>query len=152
MQPPTKGRILCTEDDPDSRELIVWVLTDYGFDVSCSETSDHAIELAKAEHFDLYLLDSWMPGLSGTDLTKKLREFDLTTPVLFYSAAAFDSDKQVARLAGAKGYLVKPETNDILIAEIIRLIAESKIAIPVESTAPTSACSSNTMHSACKVG
>ncbi|MBA2527840.1 MAG: response regulator [Pyrinomonadaceae bacterium] len=78
-----KGRILCTEDDADTRELIAWVLTDQGFDVICANSASHALELAKGQHFDLYLMDRFMPGLSGTELTKKLREFDIKTPILF---------------------------------------------------------------------
>ena len=127
--PAPKARILCTEDDPDTRELIVWVLSDHGFEVTCTETAGHAVGLAKAQYFDLYLVDNWMPGLSGTELTEKLREFDVATPILFYSAAAYQTDKEAAHLAGAQGYLVKPAQNDELIAEVVRLIAGAKIAI-----------------------
>ncbi len=123
-----KGRILCTEDDADTRELIVWVLTAQGFDVIWAETADHALKLAKEQDFDLYLVDTLMPGLSGTELTKKLREFDIKTPILFYSGAVFESDKEDARLAGAQGYLVKPVENEALVAEVTRLIVESKIS------------------------
>ena len=133
--PPPKGRILCTEDDPDTRELIVWVLTRHRFDVTCSENADHAIALAKARRFDLFLVDSKMPRLSGTELTKKLREFDTKTPILFYSGAALDTDKEDARLAGAQGYLLKPADSDDLIAEVVRLITESRSAIALAVTA-----------------
>jgi DNA-binding response OmpR family regulator len=75
----TKGRILCTEDDVDTREL-----------------------------------------------TEKLCQFDLKTPVLFYSGAAYETDREAARVSGAQGYLVKPANGDQLIAEVTRLIAESK--------------------------
>lgn len=138
MQIP-KGRILCTEDDPDSRELINLVLTKYGFDVVCTERTDQAIDLAKAQFFDLYLVDNWMPGLSGTELTQKLRKFDTKTPILFYSAAAYETDKEAARLSGAQGYLVKPTDSDHLSAEVARLIAESRIAKPLESATHVSA-------------
>lgn len=126
-----KSRILCTEDDPDTRELIVLVLTGRGFDVRCTDSADEAISLAKSEPFDLYLVDNWMPGLSGPELTEKLREFDIKTPILFYSAAAYESDKEKARLAGAQGYLVKPVDFNHLTKEVSRLIAESRIAMPL---------------------
>jgi CheY-like chemotaxis protein len=67
-----------------------------------------------------------MPGFSGTQLTAKLREFDKKTPILFYSAAAYRGDAEEASLAGAQGYLAKPVDNDDLIAEVARLIAESR--------------------------
>lgn len=125
-----KRRILCTEDDPDTRELIVLVLTETGFDVKCADTPVKAIEMAKSESFDLYLVDNWMPGLTGPELTRKLREFDLKTPILFYSAAAFESDKEDARLAGAQGYLVKPVGFNELASEVRRLITESRRVKP----------------------
>ena len=131
MQTP-KGRILCTEDDVDTRELIDLILTQYGFEVVCTQHPDHAIALAKTQLFDLYLVDNWMPRLSGTELTKSLREFDTKTPVLFYSGAAYEADKKAARLSGAQGYLVKPADGDQLIEEVIRLISESKVVIPAE--------------------
>ena len=124
-----KGRILCTEDDPDTRELIVCLLTAHGFEVICTETAGHAVKVAKAQHFDLYLVDNWMPGLSGTELTEKLREFDVATPILFYSAAAYETDKEAAHLAGAQGYLVKPVRNEDLIAEVVRLVDGAQKAI-----------------------
>jgi DNA-binding response OmpR family regulator len=74
-----------------------------------------------------------MPGLSGTALTEELREFDSRTPILFYSAAAYDSDKEAAYTSGAQGYLVKPADGDQLIAEVNRLIAESKNASPAKA-------------------
>ena len=127
----TKGRILCTEDDIDTRELIDLVLTRHGYEVVCSASNVQAIDLAKTQNFDLYLVDNWMPGLSGTELTEKLRQFDLKTPVLFYSAAAYETDREAARVSGAQGYLVKPADGDQLIAEVNRVIADSKTNSPV---------------------
>jgi DNA-binding response OmpR family regulator len=131
-----KGRILCTEDDPDTRSLIALVLGQHGYEVVTTESTVNALELAKTQHFDLYLVDTWMPGLSGTGLTEKLREFDIKTPILFYSGAAYESDKVKARIAGAQGYLVKPVENDELVAEVVRLIAAAQIAVPVALVVP----------------
>lgn len=126
-----KGRILCSEDDEDTRDLITFVLSDHGFEVIGTQSADQALDLAKTQHFDLYLVDNWMPGLSGIELCKKLREFDVKTPILFYSAAAYETDRENARLSGAQGYLVKPVDSDDLVTEVLRLIAESKIAKPI---------------------
>ena len=126
----TKGRILCTEDDADTRELIDLVLTQSGYEVVCSASTVQAIELARTQKFDLYLVDNWMPGFSGTQLTEELRQFDLKTPVLFYSGAAYETDREAARLSGAQGYLVKPADGNQLIGEVARLIAESKTTSP----------------------
>jgi len=74
----------------------------------------------------LYVIDNWMSGVSGIDLCRKLREFDSRTPILFYSGAAFERDKQDAFAAGAQGYLVKPAGPDELIAEVNRIVSAAR--------------------------
>jgi DNA-binding response OmpR family regulator len=68
------------------------------------------------------VLDHWLPDITGDDLCRKLREFDRLTPILFYSGAAYESDKARAMAAGAQGYVVKPADPDELVSEILRLI------------------------------
>ncbi len=131
-----KGRILCTEDDPDTAELLTLSLEMAGYKVTCSRSAEGAVEQVRSGGFDLCLMDNWMPGVSGEDLCKKIREFDKKTPILFYSGAAYDSDKQRAKDAGAQGYLIKPVLGDQLLAEIARIIAEARIAFPVEIVPP----------------
>ncbi|MCA1601150.1 MAG: response regulator [Acidobacteria bacterium] len=120
------ARILYTEDDADTRELVTYVLTDVNFEVVAAEDYDEALRLARAEHFDLYVIDTWMPGASGIDLCKQLREFDSQTPILFYFGAAYDADKQRALASGAQGYVTKPADSDELIAEVLRLVSAAK--------------------------
>ena len=82
--------------------------------------------LARSSHLDLYLIDNWMAGCSGIDLCKKLREFNPGTPILFYSGAAYENDKQQAFAAGAQGYLVKPVDSDELLQQLSGLISAAK--------------------------
>lgn len=117
-----KGRILSTEDDPDTRDLVHLLLKLEGFDVVYADSAEEALSLAYTSHFDLYLLDNWVPGLGGEDLCQKLREFDQTTPILFYSGAGHESDKAGAMAAGAQGYVVKPADPDELTAQVHALI------------------------------
>jgi len=134
-----KGRILCTEDDADTCELITLILRTEGYEVVTTLSSAHALDLARGQDFDLYLVDTQLPGMSGPELTEKLREFDSTTPVLFYSGAAYESDKEKARQAGAQGYLVKPVPGEDLIFEVTRLIAEAKIDVALRVVLPPGA-------------
>ncbi|MCA1600956.1 MAG: response regulator [Acidobacteria bacterium] len=120
------ARVLYTEDDADTREIVTYVLTNANFQVVAAKDYDEALRLARAEHFDLYLLDSYLRGASGVDLCKKLREFDAQTPILFYSGAAWDADKQRALASGAQGYVTKPADSDELIAEVLRLVSAAK--------------------------
>jgi len=124
LSPPL--RILCTEDDADTRDLITLLLSLNNCEVVTPETPSLALELARTAHFDLYLVDNWMPRMSGTDFCGELRLFDSETPILFYSGAAYPEDLAKAYASGAQGYLVKPADNDELVAEVFRLISESQ--------------------------
>jgi DNA-binding response OmpR family regulator len=89
-----------------------------------------AIQFAKERLYDLILVDSWMPQMSGDQLTREIRSFNVSTPILYYSGAAYESDKQSATDAGAQGYLVKPQGIADLVDEVGRLITEARTAFP----------------------
>ena len=123
---PQNARVLYAEDDADTRELVTLILEMENCQVIAAESYEEALRLAQAGHFDLYLIDNWMPGVSGVRLCEQLREFDQRTPVLFYSGAAYETDRESALASGAQGYLVKPADGDALIAEVSRLISTSR--------------------------
>lgn len=123
---PLVPQILYTEDDADTRELVSFVLTIRNCKVTLADSDGKALLLARTNHFDLYMIDNWLPGGSGIDLCRKLREFDSSTPILFYSGAAYDADKQEAFASGAQAYLAKPVDNDELVEEVFRLISEAR--------------------------
>ena len=125
MQYPN-ARILYAEDDADTREVVTVILEGKNCQVIATESAAEALCLARAEHFDLYLIDNWMPGVSGVRLCEQLRQFDQHTPVLFYSGAAYETDRESALASGAQGYLVKPADGDALIAEVSRLVSDSR--------------------------
>ena len=120
-----KHRILYIEDHEDTRELITLVLRQKDFDVTSDRTIESGIKLAEQHDFDLYLLDSWLPDGSGLDLCKRIREFDLITPILFYSAAAYEIDKKQSLESGAQAYLIKPSNTSELCDLVASLISSS---------------------------
>jgi DNA-binding response OmpR family regulator len=121
-----KAHILCTEDHDDSREIVVLFLETAGYQVTCTQSPAEAIRLTQQQPYDLLLVDNWMPEMSGVQLTREIRKFDASTPILFYSGAGYESDKKDAKEAGAQGYLVKPQGIAELVNEVARLIAEAK--------------------------
>ena len=126
--PTPKFRILCTEDDADTRDLIVLLPSGHNCEVVTSASSSESLHLARTQQFDLYLLDNWLPGSSGVGLCQELRRFDSETPILFYSGAAYDNDKKQALECGAQGYVTKPADGDALVAEVFSLIAASRLS------------------------
>ena len=118
-----RKRILCVEDDVDSCEMLRVLLHEY--EVVTANTVREGLKMAKAEHFDLYLLDSTYPDGSGVELCRELRAFDPKTPVIFHSGLEGESDIEDAMNAGAQEYLVKPIGIDELEGSIQRLLAPS---------------------------
>src|SRR5262245_49348285 len=107
-----KKRILFVEDHEDTWELVSSQLTEYK--LTFAHDFDEGLSLARCGYFDLYILDNWLPRGSGIGLCRAIRDFDPHTPILFYSAAAYERDIQEALRAGAQAYLVKPVRPDDL--------------------------------------
>src|SRR6185503_17420377 len=101
-------RVLYVEDHEDTRELVTLVLEQKSYEIVTGSTIQNGVELARSQQFDLYLLDSWLPDGSGLELCRMIREFDKATPILFYSAAAYEIDRVEAIKSGAQAYLIKP--------------------------------------------
>jgi two-component system, OmpR family, response regulator len=118
--------VLFVEDDADTRELMAIILKSENYQVVLAANYDEALLLARVMRFDLFIMDNWMPGGSGIQLCKKLREFDATTPIIFYSGAAYECDKREAFASGAQAYLTKPTDTDVLIETVAQLIAEAR--------------------------
>ena len=120
------SHVLYIEDHQDTRELVTFGLAQSNCRVTTTSSSDDALRLAREQKFDLYILDSWLADGTGIELCKRLREFDRGTPIMFFSAAAYETDKQAAMDNGAQCYLVKPADMQRLRSEVTALIYESK--------------------------
>ena len=119
-------RILYSEDDSDAREIVCLILAKEGFEAICPDSSQDVLRIAKEQKFDAYLLDSWTPGMTGVELCKRIKEFDAHTPIIFYSAAAFQGDKDEAIAAGAQAYVTKPSSVEELVDAIRLAISSSR--------------------------
>ncbi|HKG22810.1 MAG TPA: response regulator [Blastocatellia bacterium] len=125
----TKGRILCVDDDRDNCALLEIILGQSGYEVTSAMTVDVALGLAKNVNFDLYLLDTILPDGTGIELCQKIRTFDPSTPILFCSGAAYQSDINRAFKAGAQGYIVKPMVIENLLDTVTRCLTSTAISI-----------------------
>ena len=121
---PNRKRILLVEDYEDSRDLATHILTEYT--LTCARNFNEGLRLARQGGFDLYLLDNWLPDKSGVELCRAIREFDPHTPILFWSAAAYERDIQEGLRAGAQEYIVKPVIPGELRKAVARLITASR--------------------------
>jgi DNA-binding response OmpR family regulator len=121
---PNKFRILFVEDHEDTRDLLVLALrqSSRDYDVMTTGTVAGALELLETEKFDLFVLDSRLTDGSGIELCKQIRQMGQLTPILFYSALAYERDKQEAFNSGAQRYLVKPVSIPLLCETVAELI------------------------------
>ncbi len=122
MQATTAPRVLYIEDHEDTRELVTLVLEQKSYEVVTGSTIETGVALANTQAFDLYLLDSWLPDGSGLELCRQIRQFDKATPIVFYSAAAYEIDRDQAIESGAQAYLVKPSAPSELCTLVCALI------------------------------
>ena len=111
---PAKQKILLVEDHEDTSELMVLLLNQLNYDVATAASISGALGLTETADFDLLVLDSLLPDGTGTELCRHICERNNSTPILFYSARAYDQDKHEALMAGAQRYLVKPVDFDVL--------------------------------------
>jgi DNA-binding response OmpR family regulator len=124
MKPNKRLSILYAEDNEDSGFMLMTLLGFSDIDVMLARSVKDAFLSAQNRHFDLYLLDNRFPDGSGIELCQQLRAFNPQTPIVFYSGAAFETDRQKGLEAGADVYLVKPEVNKIA-STIFQLVARN---------------------------
>jgi DNA-binding response OmpR family regulator len=120
-------RTLCVDDDADTCDLLKTMLGMADFDVIYVPDAAEALRLIASERFDLYVLDSEMPGFSGLTLCHRIRAVDTHTPIIIFSGHGFESRREAGMLAGANAYLVKPDVPG-LIPTIKRLLEEPRPA------------------------
>lgn len=122
-----KPRVLCVDDDEDSREILSMMLKFRRIDTKTVGTAAQALSLIEAEQFDLYLLDVWLPDLDGFELCRRMRDVDPHTPILFFSGAAYEADKKRAIDAGANAYVTKPDLEG-LVGSISQFVSHAAYA------------------------
>jgi CheY-like chemotaxis protein len=120
-------RILYVDDHDDSAEMIKLLLSPMGYDVRIARTMDEALELARSEQIDLYVLDKGLPDGSGVDLCKQLNELTPTVPCVVYSGDSYEVHRQEAVAAGAHAYITKPDVDE-LIKTVHRFLSENECA------------------------
>ena len=128
-----RPRVLCVDDDEDTREILSTLLKFSRIETKAVGTAAQALSLIQAEHFDLYLLDAWLPDLDGFELCRRIRAFDSHTPILFYSGAAYDADQKRGLEAGANAYVIKPDV-DGLLGSVTQLVSHAVTAATVPAS------------------
>jgi DNA-binding response OmpR family regulator len=109
--------ILLVEDEKTLRETLAYNLTQAGYQVSQSSNGIDALELARAETFQLIVLDILLPELDGLSLCRILRR-EQFTPIIFVTARGSELDCIIGLETGADDYIVKPFSLDEFMARV----------------------------------
>jgi len=115
-----KGKILIADDDPINLQVLSDLLEINHYQVVCAKDGIEATKTGLTEKFDLAILDIMMPGMSGYEVTKKLREkfSAIELPILLLSARNQPGDVTAGFEAGANDYITKPIERQVLLSRI----------------------------------
>ena len=130
-------KILVVEDEPDIRKLVQYNLTQERFNVLEAEDGEQALKLLQREKPNFVILDLMLPGLSGMELCKLLRQRSDTAklPILMLTAKAGEADRIVGLEMGADDYLAKPFSPREMVARVRAILRRSE-AKPTTEAAP----------------
>ena len=130
-------RLLIIDDDTRLAEMLAEYFAPEGIELTTVSSGIQGLRSAQRENYDLIILDVMLPGLSGFDLLKQLRESGLKTPVLMLTARGDDVDRMVGLDLGADDYLPKPFNPRELLARvkaILRRTTDAEGDEPIEIT------------------
>ena len=127
--------ILVAEDDRDIADLVAHYLQKSGWNAHIAPSGDEALGYARTHPVDLVILDVMLPGLSGLEVCRALRENAATAavPIIMLTARAEEADRVIGLELGADDYVSKPFSPNELIARIRALMRRSQRQQPQES-------------------
>jgi two-component system response regulator RegX3 len=128
------SRILVVEDEESYSDPLSYLLRREGYEVSVAESGPAALALFESNGADLVLLDLMLPGLSGVDVCRRLRQRS-SVPVIMLTAKDSEIDKVVGLEIGADDYVTKPYSSRELLARIKAVLR--RLAEPEELLSPT---------------
>lgn len=130
-------KILIIEDEPNIRELILYNLKTNGYDGIAAEDGIMGITMVHREKPDLILLDIMLPGKTGYDICRELREEGNNTPIIMITAKTEELDKVMGLEYGADDYISKPFGIRELMARIKAVLRRYEVTADMSVTNDT---------------
>jgi len=117
-------KILIADDEKDVRRLVHFTFEQQGFEVVEAADGIETVTIARQELPDLIFLDVMMPGISGYEAIRRLKEMEETKeiPIVFLSARGQDYEVAEGLQAGAVAYIIKPFAPDALVAQVAEIL------------------------------
>ena len=114
----TEAHLLVVDDEPNIRDLLASSLRFADFEVSTAADGNAALHAAESDDPDLIVLDVMLPDMDGFTVARRLRERDVTTPILFLTARDDMADKVQGLTVGGDDYVTKPFGLEEVVARI----------------------------------
>ena len=111
-------KVLIVEDDASIVLGLEGALADEGYETKTARTGPDGLEAAREWNPDLLILDLMLPGMSGLEICKRLRDDGLKTPVIMLTSKAEENDKVLGLELGADDYVTKPFSLRELLARV----------------------------------
>ena len=127
-------KILVVDDEPNMRLGLKDNLEFEGYAVDLGDNGIDGLNLILKNNYHLVLLDVMMPGMSGLDVCKKVREKGITTPILLLTAKSEEMDKVLGLELGADDYVTKPFGLRELLARIKAILRRGDLKVTGAST------------------
>ena len=127
-------RLLLIDDDTQLTEMLAEYLQPEEMTVTAEGSGTQGLRRAQQDEYDLIVLDVMLPGLSGFDVLRRLREGGVQSPVLMLTARGDDVDRIVGLEMGADDYLPKPFNPRELLARIKAILRRSHDSVPEDTT------------------
>lgn len=122
-----KTKILVVEDEESIRRFIILNLSAVGYEVGEADTGEKALAMSSSFRPDVMVLDLMLPGISGFEVCRRVREMRPETFIIMLTAKSQDADKIFGLELGADDYLIKPFNPLELIARIKALLRRRTI-------------------------
>jgi two-component system, OmpR family, response regulator RegX3 len=119
-------RVLIAEDEAAIADSVAYALRGEGFDVDTVGDGESALEAARADGYDVLLLDLMLPGVSGMEVCRRLRA-ESAIPILMLTARTAEVDRVVGLDAGADDYVVKPFSMPELLSRVRALLRRREL-------------------------
>lgn len=119
-------RVLVVDDEEPIRKLVEYNLVQAGYEVAVAEDGYTALDVVSKKRIDLLILDLMLPGLSGLELTKRLRQEQRNIPIIMLTARGEEIDRVLGLEMGADDYVTKPFSPRELVARV-RAVLRRKV-------------------------
>ena len=122
-------RIMIVDDVASIRQIVTKVFQDVGYQVTEAARGEEALDLAKIKRVHLVITDVEMPGMTGLELIRSLRELKTykTTPILILARDASDGNIKKAEALGASGFIEKPFTPERLLSVTNQVLVDAYV-------------------------